>query len=180
MELFIPGLCLFLLVIGISFAIIPKFSPLVIAILSIIVLVITVRHHYSMFESEYRLSTWQESLKVYAPAIMIIAMILFIIYNILSMFTSGSVPVPPLPTINTASPESTTNQIMNSLTNVASSVKNVATNVVEGVSNQVNTGINKINQGINKINQGVNQGINRGNQNKGNQNRLSKSFLEII
>jgi hypothetical protein len=78
MELFIPGMCLFLVAIAISFAVIPRFTPLVIALLSIVILVIAVRHHYLMFEAEYRLSTWQDSIKIYAPAIMIIAIILFI------------------------------------------------------------------------------------------------------
>lgn len=175
MELFIPGLCLFFVAIVISFAIIPRFSPLIIAILSIVVLVIAVRHHYMMFESEYRLSTWQESLKVYAPAIMIIAIILFIIYNILSIFTGGSVPVPPLPEVITPSPESTTNQIVESLNKVVSTVKNTASNVVEGVTNQVNQGINQL-QGnqVNKLKEANQQGS------QGNKNRVSKSFVEII
>ena len=78
MELFIPGLFVFFLAIAISFAIVPRFTPLIAAILSIVFLVLGVRQHYLMFASEYRLSTWQDSFKIYAPAIMIGAMILFI------------------------------------------------------------------------------------------------------
>ena len=65
----------------VSFAVAPNLSPIILAVLSIALLVFGVYHHYNMFASEYRLSTWQESLKIYAPAIMIGAIIIFIIYS---------------------------------------------------------------------------------------------------
>jgi hypothetical protein len=80
MEFFIPGLLLFLVSIIISFILAPRFTPLVVALLSIGFLTYGVYDHYKMFAAEYRLSTWQESLKIYAPAIMIAAIIIFIIY----------------------------------------------------------------------------------------------------
>jgi len=162
MELFIPGLFLFFLAIGISFFIIPKFTPLVVTILSIVVLVVAVRQHYKMFESEYRLSTWQESFKVYAPAIMIGAIILFIMYFILSIFTKGSVPIPNIPNIEAASPDSATNQVVESLNQVANSISNTTSNIVSNVVNRFNesTGINY-------------------KKNK-NGNNISRSFLEVL
>ena len=63
MEFFIPGLCLFLVAIIITFIIAPRATPLVAAILSIGFLSFGVFEHYKMFASEYRLSTWQEIFK---------------------------------------------------------------------------------------------------------------------
>ena len=172
MELFIPGLCLFLVAIGISFLIIPRFTPLVIAVLSLVVLVVAVREHYKMFADEYRLSTWQESLKVYAPAIMIIVMILFLMYSILAFFTNGSVPIPSLPEIPAASPDSTVNQITQSLNKVANSIGNTSSNVVSNV-------VSKVNGAMNQIGENISQNNEKNNKNK-NKSNISRSFLETL
>lgn len=173
MEFFIPGLLLFLVSIAISFIIAPRFTPLVVAILSIAFLTYGVYDHYKMFASEYRLSTWQESLKIYAPAIMIGAIILFIIYSILAFFTKGSVPVPPIPNVTGPNENSATNQIMNSLNKVGSIfTNNKNTNVV----NEVNNKINNANKNRNNV-----LGLNNKENNEGKKNNnISRSFLETI
>ena len=161
MELFIPGLFVFFLAIAISFAIVPRFTPLIAAILSIVFLVLGVRQHYMMFASEYRLSAWQDSLKIYAPAVMIGAMILFIIYTILALFTTGSVPVPSLPAVPAPAPNTLTDNVMGSLNTVANSLSTANENLGSLASLVSNNG-NK-----NK------------NKNK-NANNLSRSFLETL
>jgi predicted PurR-regulated permease PerM len=167
MELFIPGLSLFFLTIVVTFLIVPRFTPLIIAVLSIIVLVVAIWQHYSMFQDEYRLSTWQESLKVYAPAIMIIAIILFIIYTILSLFTKGAVPSPSVPNISMPSADSATNQVVESLNKVATSLGNVSSNIVSSVNSMMG--------------QNVSQGsINQSGSYKNNKGNLSRSFLETL
>jgi predicted PurR-regulated permease PerM len=167
MELFIPGLSLFFLTIVVTFLIVPRFTPLIIAVLSIIVLVVAIWQHYSMFQDEYRLSTWQESLKVYAPAIMIIAIILFIIYTILSLFTKGAVPIPSVPNISMPSADSATNQVVESLNKVATSLGNVSSNIVSSVNSMMG--------------QNVSQGsINQSGSYKNNKGNLSRSFLETL
>ena len=178
MEFFIPALLLFLVSIAVSFALAPRFTPLVVALLSIAFLTYGVYDHYKMFASEYRLSTWQESLKIYAPAIMIGAIILFIIYSILALFTKGSVPVPPIPNVTEPNENSATNQIMNSLNKVGNLfTNNKNTNVV----NQVNNKINNANKNRNNI-LGLNS--NKGNNESENTNKknntVSRSFLETI
>jgi hypothetical protein len=164
MELFIPGLCLFFLTIVLCFLILPRFTPLVIAILSIVVLVLAVWQHYTMFKDEYRFSTWQDTFKAYSPAIMIIAIILFIIYSILSFFTKGAVPVPSLPNITSASPNTTASQIVNSLNRVANSISNTGSNIVSSVNTMLSPG--------NQSNMAPN--------NRRNKNNLSRSFLETL
>jgi len=169
MEFFIPGLLLFLLSIVVSFIVAPRFTPLVIAILSIVFLSYGVYDHYKMFAAEYRLSTWQQSLKIYAPAIMIGAIILFIIYAILAFFTKGSVPIPLIPNITAPNENSATNHVVQSLNKVANSLTNNKNNVVSSVNNT-----------INKVNNATkNNSENGKNKNKRN-NTISRSFLETI
>jgi hypothetical protein len=170
MELFIPGLLLFLVSVIISFVVAPRFTPLVVALLSLGFLTYGVYNHYKMFAAEYRLSTWQESLKIYAPAIMIGAIILFIIYAILAFFTKGAVPIPAIPNVTAPNENTTTNSIVNSLNQLANTV----------INNKNNNVINNVNNQINNVNRNRNNvlGLNN-NQNKKN-NNLSRSFLETI
>ena len=96
MEFFIPGLLLFLVTILITIFIIPQSTPMVAAVLSILFLAYGVYDHYLLFAPEYRLSTWQDGIKIYAPFIMLAGIILFIIYFIFVFFTGGEVPVPKM------------------------------------------------------------------------------------
>jgi hypothetical protein len=179
MEFFIPSLLIFLLSVAVSFILAPRLTPLIIAILSIVLLAYGVYTHYTMFSSEYRLSTWPEKMKIYAPAIMIGAIIVFIIYAILAFFTKGSVPVPPLPNITVPSPNTATNTIVDSLNRVANSVTNK--------SNKSNDILSSINKSINKANTNRSNilGALTGNNTKAetknkSENNLSRSFLETI
>jgi predicted PurR-regulated permease PerM len=174
MEFFIPSLLLFLLAIGVTFAIAPRATPLVAALLSIGFLTFGVYQHYKLFASEYRLSTWQQGLKLYAPALMIAAIIIFIIYAILAFFTKGSVPVPNIPNITEPNENTVTNQVIQSLNKVGNMVNNTKNNVIENINNTINN-VNKNRTNI----LGLNNTSNRGNTNKKNGN-LSRSFLETI
>lgn len=167
MEFFIPGLFLFLFAIAISFLIAPKITPMIASILSLVLLVYGVYDHYNMFASEYRLSTWQEGVKIYAPAIMIIGIILFVIYGILSFFTSGEVPVPSIPNITLPTTNTITESIVNSISNVANNISNTTNNILS---------LNEAN-GNNK--NGNKNNMTRGNNNK-NKNTVSRSFLETL
>lgn len=182
MELFLPGLLVFFVAIAISFAIVPKFTPLVVAIVSIVFLVIGVKQHYDMFASEYRLSTWEDSLQIYAPAIMIGAIILFVIYWILSLFTSGSVPVPAVPTVVAPAPESATNQVMESLNSVANTLSNTSNDLINGVQDVFEEVTDQANNAWNSLmNSNENENNNNRNRNRyGNRNKVSKSFFETI
>jgi hypothetical protein len=183
MQFFIPGLLLFLVSIAISFVLAPRFTPLVVAILSLALLTYGVYDHYRMFKTEYRLSTWQDSLKIYAPAIMIGAIILFIIYAILAFFTKGSVPVPALPYITEPNSDSATNQVVQSVNKIGNAVGNTKnTNVVNDVNNKINNVNKNRNNVLGLNNKGITEGKAEGkneNKNKKN-NNLSRSFLETI
>jgi len=178
MEFFIPGLLLFLVSILVIFLVIPKFTPLIVAILSIAFLSYGVYDHYKMFASEYRLSTWQESLKIYAPAIMIITILLYIVYAILAFFTSGSVPVPLAPNIVQPNESSVTNQIAKSL--------NKVTNVFTGnnTNNKNAKNGSLLNQVTNTLNNSLNTVTNSlgltNNAKRNNNNKPSRSFVETF
>lgn len=149
----------------ISFAVVPRFTPLIAAVLSIVFLVLGVRQHYLMFASEYRLSTWQDSFKIYAPAIMIGAMILFIIYTILALFTTGSVPVPAMPAITAPTPNTVTDNVLGSLNTVADSLSTANENV---------------NNALGSIKSLVAGNENKNKNKNTNKNNLSRSFLETL
>jgi len=180
MEFFIPGLLLFLVSILVVFLVIPRFTPLIVAILSIAFLSYGVYNHYTLFASEYRLSTWQESLKVYAPAIMIITILLYIIYTILAFFTSGSVPVPAAPSIVQPNESSVTNQISKSLNKVANvftgnnntNIKNAKNgSLLNQVTNTLNNSLNTVTNSL-----GITNNARRNNNN----NKPSRSFVETF
>jgi ABC-type multidrug transport system fused ATPase/permease subunit len=173
MEFFIPGLLIFIVSILVTWMIAPRITPMIGAILAIVFLTYGVYDHYKMFADEYRLSTWHEGLRLYAPAIMILAIILFLIFGVLTFFTSGSVPVPSLPAINMPSANTATNAVVNAFNNVANSISDVTNSLIE------NNGSNRRNRGNNEgiFNNLVNNVTNSLNKAKTN---VSKSFLETV
>ena len=123
MEFFIPGLLIFLVAIAIAVVVVPQMTPMIAAVLSILFLAYGVYDHYLLFAPEYRLSTWQDGIKIYAPFIMLAGIILFVIYFIFAFFTGGEVPVPKMEM--PAMPEMPTfNAIKNRMNNAVNNVRN--------------------------------------------------------
>jgi hypothetical protein len=172
MEFFIPGLFLFLVTLFITFHLAPKATPFMASILSIIFLSYGVYHHQKLFAAEYRLSTWQDGLKIYAPAIMILAIVIYIIYGILAFFTGGKVPIPSV--LNVSLPSA--NSMKNSITNSMESLGNTVTNSLNNMAS-FNNGNKKGNNGSLLENLGNSLGMN---QNKNKKNNTSRSFLETV
>lgn len=153
-----PGLLIFIVSILVVYFLAPHATPMIAAILSIVFLLYGVYDHRRLFASEYQLSTWQEQLKIYSPALMIIAVILFIIYTILAVFTNGSVPIPEMPSIpSIPSANSITHSITNSLNNVSNTITNAIPN---SISNTFSNNVKKSNG-----NNGRTNGRNNGRAN---------------
>ena len=133
MEVFIPGLLLFLVTILITIFIIPQSTPMVAAVLSILFLAYGVYDHYLLFAPEYRLSTWQDGIKIYAPFIMLAGIILFIIYFIFVFFTGGEVPVPKM-----EMPEIPEMPEMPTLNAIKNKANNAVNNAVNGTNKKPN------------------------------------------
>ena len=89
MEFFLPSILFLLVACGIVFFVIPRFGPLVLAGISLILLILGIYNHYSIFQTEYRLSTWQSGMIGYAPYIMIGALVLAIILYLLYLVPAG-------------------------------------------------------------------------------------------
>ena len=86
MELFIPSLLILVLAAGIVFAIMPKLSPYVLGIVALILLVVGVYQHYTMFPYEYQTSMVSAMLQQYSGFILIGAMIFGLLVLMLWVF----------------------------------------------------------------------------------------------
>jgi hypothetical protein len=162
MELFLPSVLVFLVAAAIVIAIVPRFSPLIIVTLAIALLFVGTYHHFQIFWNEYRQSTWQDTLKLFAPTLILIAIFAYLLFVILSFFTGGAVPVPPMPNIQMPAAETATNAVtaainrgINAVNNAGSTLTNIAT--------PSNSGNNR----------------NRGNEGKANEGP-TRSFLATI
>lgn len=175
MEFFLPGLFLFLISIVITALIAPKATPMIASVLSILFLTYGVYHHYKLFASEYRLATWQEGLKLYAPAVMILAVILVVVYGVLSFFTSGQVPIPSLPNVSLPSPNSLTSSLTNSVNSLTNSMNN-ALSFGNGNKANDNSLMNTLGNSLG-LNGKSNKGNGNSNKNKGG---ITRSFLETV
>lgn len=91
MELFLPGLLVLLISSIFVFMVLPRMGTVVLAVACGLTLVAVLLHHYNMFASEYRLSTWQNGLAAYAPAVILGFSILIVIGVAVSLFTGNSV-----------------------------------------------------------------------------------------
>jgi hypothetical protein len=142
MELFLPSILVIIFAALVIMLVIPNFSPLIIVILSVILLTASSYHHFHFFWHEYRDSTWQTNLKIFAPGIIIAAVFIYIFVAGSSFFTSGSMPSMPsmeLPSASTATNSITSaiNSSMSAVSSATSAVSNTLTNSLGlGASNQ--------------------------------------------
>ena len=88
MELFVPGLIVLLVSAFFIFLILPRMGSMVLAIASLLALIAVGVHHYSQFYTEYRLSTWQNTLTAYAPWVTL-GFALIVMVSSIIFFVSG-------------------------------------------------------------------------------------------
>ena len=185
MEFFLPSILVLLVAAAIVFFVIPRFGPLVLAVVSLVLLGIGIYNHYSMFQNEYRLSTWQLGAVAYAPYILIGAVILMIILYLTYLLPSGSSAAGPnnasgnanvkANTINLPPPETATNVITEGANNAIRAAAKMA-NVKVNTTNQPN---NPANLGIfgNLNNNSNNNNFNNNPRANANRNPFSPPFL---
>jgi hypothetical protein len=166
MELFLPSLFVFLLAAIIAAVILPRFSPLIIVSLAITLLVAGTYHHFQVFWNEYRQSTWQDTLKIFAPTLILLAIFVYLLFVILSFFTGGSVPIPQMPNIMMPEPDTATNALTAGLNRGISAITDMTNNAANTLGNMnANRNRNRNNRGENK---------------KGNVEGPTRSFLATI
>ena len=145
MEFFLPSILFLLVACGIVFFVIPRFGPLVLAIVSLILLGLGVYNHYSLFQTEYRLSTWQMGAVAYAPYVMIGALVLSIILYLFYLAPVGAnANNSSAPSMSLPSAESATNPITSGINNMMRQANSMM-NGDKGNSNS-NGNSNKANQ----------------------------------
>jgi len=188
MEFFLPSILFLLVAAAIVFFVIPRFGPLVLAVVSLVLLGIGIYNHYSMFQNEYRLSTWQLGAVAYAPYILIGAVILMIILYLTYLLPSGSSVSSnnatnnanvKANTINLPPPETATNVITEGANNAiraAAKMANVKVNTTNQPNNPANLGIFG-NLNNNKNNNNNNNNFNNNPRAPANRNPFSPPFL---
>ena len=154
MEIFLPSFLIIVLAGAITFVVLPRFSPYVLTILSLVLLSIGIYHHHSLFKDEYRLATWYQNASFLAPALILGVTLFFILGYILSFFGSSGIPVPAIPA---------------EITSAVNTVKNAASSVSSRVTTAANQAYNTVNQNINR---GLNNGIRFNNKNNSLANKL--------
>lgn len=134
MEFFLPSLLVILIGTLIAFFIVPKFSPFILAILSVALLAFGIYHHYKLFGYEYKYSTWLDQFKPYAGIVMIGLIVLISVFYLIGLFGAGK---PAAPAINNAvmenlpSAESATNMFTEGINNTM----RVVNNMINGKNN---------------------------------------------
>ena len=150
MELFLPSILVAILASLIVIFLIPRLSPILIVIIASILLYVGMTQHFSMFWDEYKQSTWQQNLKLFAPGIMIAAIVIFVLYGILSFFKGGIVPIPSMPAMEMPSANTATNPVTAAINTVMNTVHNAVNNLGSvSRNNQSNNGTRKINNNAN-------------------------------
>ena len=168
MELFLPSILISILAILVVILLIPKFSPLIIVVLAAILLYVATTQHLNMFWDEYKQSTWQQNLKLFAPGIMIAAVVIFVLYGILSFFSTGVVPIPSMPSMEMPNASTATNPVTAAINTAMNTVNDVATTAANAVSNLTNN-----NNTVKRNNQNNNGTRKMNNNNSG----PSRSYL---
>lgn len=149
MEFFLPSLFILALAAIVVFVVFPKLAPTVLAGLALLLLAIGVYQHAKFFESEYRLSTWQDGLVAYSPYIMIGGLLLVVLFFLLYLLPGRAPNMPQIP-----------NQLELPPANTATNVVTEAVN--NGIRNAANVaGVNVKN--VPAGNYGNNQARNNGN-----------------
>lgn len=185
MEFFLPSLFIFLLAVIVISFVVPRMSPMIIIAMSAVLLGFGVYHHFKLFWNEYKQSTWQDQLRLFAPGIMLTVIIIYVLFSLLMFFTGGSVPVPPMPKIELPPANTATNVITETINNIISPIMPNNTskpiNETPALSNNRNKGNGQGNNQTAKVNNTI-QSNNKGNTSKPNNkgNNVSRSFLATI
>ena len=155
---------------------IPQFSPIIIVSLAIALLVGGMYNHFSMFMNEYRQSTWQKTLLLFAPGIFIIAIFIYLFFAIGAFFTGGKVPVPTLPEMSNPSADSATNTLTSTINNTMNATKNML-GLTENNSKKANNE-GSSNNTVGRLKR-PNNGTSNGRNNSG-PNSITRSQLAAV
>jgi hypothetical protein len=132
MELFIPSILAVILATVIIMFVLPRFSPVVLGVCALVLLVLAAWQHYTFFRLEYAQSTWQMPLLQYGPYVLMGGLVLFLLFFIVNFIGVGSAAsAAPLQSMNAAL-ERVTNQVP-TVAAATNAVKVAANNAMKAV-----------------------------------------------
>lgn len=137
MEIFLPGLIVILLIAFFIFLVLPRMGPMVLAVVSLVTLIAAAMHHYTLFYSEYKLSTWQYALSAYTPFIVLGFAIIFIITTI--MFIVGGPEVRSSIANVVATPMETINQTVSQAVATMPSASSATNAITASINRSINS-----------------------------------------
>lgn len=117
MEIFLPSLFVVLIAYLVSTMLIPKMSPVVLMGGIIFLLSFSIYNHYTLFSNEYRVMTWLDMAKSFAPSLMIVFVIVLMLGYIIYAYTTGSLGSLPTPSTNIPPPDTATNSVTEAIGN---------------------------------------------------------------
>lgn len=186
MEFFLPSLFIFLLAVIVISFVVPRMSPMIIIAMSAVLLGFGVYHHFKLFWNEYKQSTWQDQLRLFAPGIMLTVIIIYVLFALLMFFTGGSVPVPPMPKIELPPANTATNIVTETINNIISPImptnNTITTNKPANNTSSTNRPVNNITSSApaNNRNKPANNKGNTAPKQNNRGNEVSRSFLATI
>ena len=167
MELFVPSLTLFLVALILTYLIAPNVTPFMAGILSLLFLTYGVYDHYTMFAAEYRRSTWQEGLRIYSPAIMIGALLLFVLYSMLAVFGGGGGSGQAMPIVAPPAPNTLTSSLVQGIRSFTSAPAPASLGVAAAPASSLSSATSSLTSSLGRL---------VGNA----KSSLSRSFLETV
>lgn len=131
MEFFLPSLLIVILALGLVIGVFPRLTPFFLVILALVALVFAAYNHYTLFAPEYRIQTWLDTAKSFAPILLIGTVVLFSGGYLLYLWGRGKgAPILSRNAYFAAAPETATNVLTE--------------NIGRAIGNTVNTGRNLI------------------------------------
>lgn len=177
MEFFLPSLFIFLLAVIVISFVVPRMSPVIIIGMSAVLLGFGVYHHFKLFWDEYKQSTWQDQLRLFAPGIMLTMIIIYVLFSLLMFFTGGSVPVPSMPNVELPSANTATNIVTGAInTMIAPLMPN--NNASKPANNNATKPAN--NNASKPANNNASNQVNNNSKPNSKNNNISRSFLATI
>jgi hypothetical protein len=138
MELFLPSILVFILAALMVFLVLPQLNSIMLVVMAGLLVLLGTYHHFKIFWDEYRQSTWQESLKIFAPGVIIAMIFVYLFFAIASFYMGGKATASP-PPIELPSAESATNPITAAINTSLSAVNSVADSMNKAATSAVNT-----------------------------------------
>jgi hypothetical protein len=139
MELFLPGLLVLVVAAFFIFLVLPRMGSVVLVVVSLVALIAAGIHHYSMFHSEYSLSTWQYGLQSYAPWVVLGLALVFIVASLFFVFGGASSSV--MNAVSTPM-EAIQNAVLNSTETMPSNSASATNPLTAAINSGLNTLLN--------------------------------------